>query len=101
MMKITVLYGHPADSDAFESYYAQTHLPLAHAIPGLEKLQLTRFIAAADGSAPAYYRMAELYFADKGEMEQAMGSAQGKAAVDDLDNFATGGVMVTIGIADV
>ena len=27
MIKATVLYGHPTDSDAFEKYYAETHTP--------------------------------------------------------------------------
>jgi uncharacterized protein (TIGR02118 family) len=28
MVKLTVLYGHPDDPDAFEEYYANTHMPL-------------------------------------------------------------------------
>lgn len=29
MIKVTVLCGHPEDSEAFEACYAATHLPLA------------------------------------------------------------------------
>jgi uncharacterized protein (TIGR02118 family) len=29
MFKLSVLYGHPADTAAFEANYAQTHIPLA------------------------------------------------------------------------
>src|SRR4051794_32212279 len=35
MVKAVVLYGHPEDPDAFERHYAETHTPLAEAIPGL------------------------------------------------------------------
>ena len=32
--KIVVLYGHPQDAEAFDSYYANTHAPIAKAVPG-------------------------------------------------------------------
>ena len=34
MHKLVVLYPHPADPAAFESYYRTTHLPLASRLPG-------------------------------------------------------------------
>lgn len=62
MFNAIVLYGHPADPDAFEKYYVETHLPIAAKMKGVEKAEFTKFIPAPDGSKPAYYRMAELYF---------------------------------------
>ena len=97
MMKVTVLYGHPASPDEFEKYYASTHLPLAAKTKGVARIELTKFVAAPDGGKPAFYRMAELYFTTQAEMEQSMGSAEGQAMVADLANFATGGVTVVIG----
>ena len=97
MMKVTVLYGHPASPDEFEKYYGSTHLPLAAKTKGMARIELTKFVAASDGGKPAFYRMAELYFTTQAEMEQSMGSAEGKAMVADLANFATGGVTVVIG----
>lgn len=97
MMKVTVLYGHPKSSDEFEKYYASTHLPLAAKMKGLQRLELTRFSGAPDGGKPAFYRMAELYFASQAQMEQTLGSAEGQATVADLQKFATGGVTVLIG----
>ena len=35
MVKLTVLYGHPTDPGAFETYYVNTHVPLALKIPAL------------------------------------------------------------------
>ena len=97
MMKVTVLYGHPTNADDFESYYASTHLPLAAKMPGVARLELTKFVAAPDGGRPAYYRMAELYFPTEAQMQVTLGSAEGKATVADFPKFATGGVTLAIG----
>jgi uncharacterized protein (TIGR02118 family) len=97
MMKVTVLYGHPENPDEFEKYYESTHLPIAGKIKDVERLELTKFVAAADGGKPAFYRMAELYFATQARMEQSLGSTEGQAAIADFENFATGGVTVLIG----
>ncbi len=97
MIKLTLLYGHPDDVDAFEDYYANTHMPIAAQMPGVEKLELTRFGPGPDGSAPAYHRMAEMYFTSEDQADATMNSAEGKAAVGDLPNFATGGVTMMAG----
>ncbi len=97
MVKVTVLYGHPVNPDAFEKYYAETHLPIAGKMPGVTKLELTKFISAPDGSQPAYYRQAELYFTSPTQLQETMSSAEGQAAAADLANFATGGVTMIIG----
>ena len=97
MMKVTVLYGHPKDPDAFENYYENNHLPLAAKMKGVDRLELTKFVAGPDGGNPAFYRMAELYFADQTAMERSLGSGEGQATVADHEKFATGGVTVLIG----
>jgi uncharacterized protein (TIGR02118 family) len=97
MIKFTVLYGHPADAKAFEQYYANTHMPIAVKIKGASRVELTRFTSAADGSRPAFYRMAEFVFDSENQMAETMSSPEAKAAVADLANFATGGVTVMIG----
>ncbi|GAA0877462.1 EthD family reductase [Algoriphagus jejuensis] len=98
MIKITVLYGHPTDPAAFESYYVTTHMPLVGKIKGMAKAEVTKFLPNADGSQPEYYRMAELWFGSPEAMQSALGSREGKATIDDLANFATGGVKVLVGV---
>jgi uncharacterized protein (TIGR02118 family) len=100
MVKATVLYGHPTDADAFEKYYAETHTPIALAMKGVDKMELTKFLSAPDGGKPAYYRMAELYFAGPAEMQHSMSSPEGQATAADLTNFATGGVTMIIGAVE-
>jgi uncharacterized protein (TIGR02118 family) len=97
MMKVTVIYSHPKSPEEFEKYYESTHLPLAAKMKGVDRLELTKFLAAPDGGSPAFYRMAELYFTNQAQMEQSLGSTEGQATVADLKKFATGGVTLLIG----
>lgn len=94
---VTVLYNEPTDPDAFEAYYADTHLPLAGTIPGVSNVVLIKCHPDANGAKPAYYRIAQLFFTDAAQMGASMGSAEGQATVADLANFATGGVTVVTG----
>ena len=96
MVKLTVLYGQPKSAAAFEKYYAETHLPLAAKMQGVRRIELSKVTSAADGSAPAFYRLADLYFDDADHMKRVMSTPEGKATVDDLANFATGGVTVMV-----
>ena len=98
MIKLTVLYGHPTDPAVFETYYANTHLPLVAKMKGFEKAELTKFLDAPDGAKAAHYRMAEFWFSDVEALQTTMGSPEGQATAADLANFATGGVTLLTGI---
>lgn len=99
-VKLTVIYGHPEDPAAFEEYYFSTHQRLAEKIKGVSRMELTKFEDGAQGEKPQYYRMAELYFPSEEAMQETLSSPEGKAAVDDIGNFATGGVTVIHGKAE-
>ena len=96
MVKLTLLYGHPTDPVSFESYFANTHLPLAARINGVRRAEFSLVTGAMDGSHSPWYRIAELYFDDIRQLETAMGSPGGLAAVADLPNFANGGVTTIV-----
>lgn len=96
MVKLTLLYGHPTDTVSFESYFANTHLPLAARINGVRRAEFSLVTGAMDGSRSPWYRIAELYFDDIRQLETAMGGPGGLAAVADLPNFANGGVTTII-----
>ncbi len=96
MLKLTVLYGHPSDPAAFETYYAETHLPLVAKIPGVPRSEKARVVGTPDGSKPPYYRIFEFWFDSQEQMQACLGSPEGQAAVADLPNFATGGVTILI-----
>ena len=100
MQKLTVLYGHPTDAKTFEKYYTEKHLPLAATMEGVAKIEITKLLGTPDGQKADYYRMAELYFISAEQMQETMSSPEGQATVDDLSNFATGGVNVMVGITE-
>ena len=95
MVKLVVVYGHPKDPEAFEKYYNETHMPIAGKIP-CDKVEISKIVGTPDGGKPSNYRMAELFWDSMEELGAAMGSAEGQAAVNDIPNFATGGVDVSI-----
>lgn len=100
MHKVTILYHHPKDEQAFEAYYAQTHMPIAAKVRGVARLELTQFVPGPSGEKPAYYRMAELYFDSEAQMKASLDSVEGKAAIADIPNFATGGITTLVGVVD-
>ena len=100
MLKLTVLYGRPTDVEGFEKYYSEKHLPLAATMEGVAKLEITKLLGTPDGQKADYYRMAELYFTSAEQMQETMSSPEGQATVDDLSNFATGGVNVMAGVTE-
>lgn len=90
MVKLTVLFGHPEEPEAFEEYYANQHLPLAAKIPNVQRFESGR-LRTVDGSETPYHRIAELWFERAERMGEAVSSPEGQAANWDLPNFATGG----------
>ena len=97
---VVVLYNHPKDSAAFEKYYAATHLPLVNAKAkeiGFSKAVLIKFTSNADGSKPAHYREAQLWFPTEAALKAGTATPGFKAVADDLKNFSTGGQIVLIG----
>ncbi|WP_448611802.1 EthD family reductase [Geodermatophilus sp. URMC 60] len=92
--RLVVSYGQPDDPAAFDAYYRDTHTPLATKMPGLVRLT-TGSPQALDPSQPAPYLVAELDFESEQEMGAAFTSAEGKAAAEDVANFATGGATMT------
>lgn len=95
MIKMTVLYGHPGDPDAFDEYYEREHTPLRVKIPNVQRFESGR-VGAIDGNEPPYYRIAELWFESADQMGEALSSPEGEAATGDIPNFATGGATVFV-----
>ncbi|HEX9461839.1 MAG TPA: EthD family reductase [Alphaproteobacteria bacterium] len=91
MIKLTLLYGHPADPAAFERYYASVHLPLAAQMQGIRRAEFSKVIAPADGEAP-FYRIGELWFDSIPHLQSVLATPEAQKVVADLPKFATGGV---------
>jgi uncharacterized protein (TIGR02118 family) len=95
-LKISVLYGHPTDPEAFEAYYLGTHLPLAAAIPGLGRSEVSKALPGPDGSAPPFYRLFEAWFDSPAHLAAVSATPEWQRTTDDLSNFASGGVTLLL-----
>jgi uncharacterized protein (TIGR02118 family) len=99
-LKLVVLYTPPADPEAFDRHYLDVHAPLVEGIPGLQRWESARLVAAADGGDQPYFRIAELYFADQASFETGMGSPEGKATAADFQEIAPPGSRLLIAAVD-
>jgi len=92
--QILVMYKQPTDPAHFDQYYADVHTPLAKKIPGLQSLVVGRSPASVTDEPSPYYLIAELTFDSMESLGAGMASDEGKATAADLENFATGGVII-------
>lgn len=97
MYRVTVLYGTPTDTDAFDTYYRDIHIPIASRMRGLTGWNLTS-VSTQDGDlTPPIYLIADLYAHDRDAMTAVLESPEGLAAQQDVANFATGGATFLFG----
>jgi uncharacterized protein (TIGR02118 family) len=95
-VRLLVLYGHPEDPEAFDKYYYDVHIPIAKKIKGLKKWTIGKVVGTPDGSPSPYYFLADLYAESPEALQAIMSSPEAQAAVEDVPNFATGGVTFVI-----
>lgn len=98
---VVVLYNWPKDTAAFEKYYGATHIPLVGAKAkeiGFTKAVLIKFAPNADGSKPAHYRMAQLWWPSDAAMKAGMGTPGFKEVAGDIPKFSTGGQIILTGM---
>lgn len=95
--QLTVVYGRPDDTAAFDEHYARTHAPLAAAIPGLLSYTSHRADPGPDGTPADHHLVAVLTFADRAAFLAGFGSEEGRAAARDVAAFATGGASLLSG----
>lgn len=102
-VKLTVLYTPPTDVDAFEAHYLSVHMPLAAAIPGLQRAETSVCVATPDGSPVPFHRIAELYFDSPEALQAGFATDEGRKAGADAAELAarTGGsVSMVVSVLD-
>jgi len=92
MVRLLVLYGHPEDPEAFDRYYDEIHIPLAKRMQGMKKWTIGKVLGTPDGGKPDYYYVADLYADTREDIEAILATPVGQAAVEDVPNYASGGV---------
>ena len=88
MAHMVVVYKKPKDVEAFERHYFSKHIPLAKALPGLRKYEVSHGpIMSPFGPSDAYL-IGTLYFDDMAAIREAFASEAGQACAADRREFA-------------
>lgn len=83
MYRLYAVWTHPTDVEAFERHYLEVHTPLAAAIPGLQRLVLTRTADTLNEEPSPFHRITELWFEDKAALEVAVTTPEAEATIED------------------
>lgn len=79
MMKFAVLFHHPGDDvRQFEAGYTQ-FLAMVEQLPSIQRRQVVNVVGSPEGRS-RYYRVLELYFADRETLFAALNSVAGQRA---------------------
>ena len=93
MTTLLALYRRPEGGEAalatLERRYAQEHLPLVAATPGLRELRVHRVVEGL-GAATDLVLVAEMTFDDRAALDAGLGSAEMRAAGRTLREIAPG-----------
>jgi len=96
--KIVVIYPAPKDAVEFERAYTEDHAPMVtpEAFPGITKFVQVKVLGTADGSTPAFARIAELHFETIDDLKNAAGSPGAAKAVSHANEISTGGAPIVL-----
>jgi len=97
VVRLIALYSQPEDPAAFDAHYRDVHAPIVRSYPNLLGMRLTK-ANGVGGRPAAYYLMAEMSFATRADLDEALASEPGRESGRDLRNFAQAGV--TLFVAD-
>jgi uncharacterized protein (TIGR02118 family) len=95
-VKITITFGPPADPNAFERHYVETHAPLVQALPGLRAYEYGRALTNFDGSEPEAFWVVSLTFDDAEAMHASFESPAGQLTTADMPKFITGSMQSVV-----
>ncbi|TWC98929.1 uncharacterized protein (TIGR02118 family) [Sphingobium sp. AEW010] len=76
-------------------HYEKVHVPLVRATPKLQSIDVHRVAKTVYGGE-GIFLIARMTFADRASFDQAMASAENKAAGKDLMSFAAGAVTLLV-----
>lgn len=98
MVKLVAIYKKPENVEEFDQHYNEVHAPLAAKMPGLVKLEVNQVYGGPTGESNLHL-IAEMFFETKEALQNALASAEGRAAGKDLMGFA--GKIVSMHFAEI
>ena len=95
MYKVTLLYGRPDDPEEFERYYPTTHAAVSDGVAGRAvRAEKWKVLPVGPAGPAPYYRISELWFDTREDLEITMTSQAMRRSLEDLHSFATGGTVI-------
>ena len=94
MIRVTVIYGPPANASAFDVHYRDVHCKLVEKMPYLRHFTYSRGVVSSSDAAKPVHLVAFLDYDTRADLEASLGSEEGIAAVADVANFADGGATI-------
>jgi len=88
MAKMLVIYKTPENPSAFDEHYFNVHIPLAKALPGLRRYEVSRRPIATLAGDPEPYLIGTLYFDDMSAIRHAFSTEAGRACALDRRRLA-------------
>jgi uncharacterized protein (TIGR02118 family) len=97
---VTLIAMYPTNAASFDRpYYFEKHMPLVEAKwkpLGLTKSEVQTVAGTGAGGPAPYHVVTLLYFKDMAALQNAVGSPEGAAVVDDIKNFYGGDPVLLI-----
>ena len=101
MITLTALFKKPEDIAAFDEHYNTIHAPLMKKVPGIKRMEVTKFskmLTPANALISEQpYLQCTMYFESMDTFKAAMATDENKAAGKDLMSFAGPLVSMSIG----
>jgi uncharacterized protein (TIGR02118 family) len=90
--KITAIFENPADPDVFETTWGAEIVALAKALPGVQRIEISKVWPKEDGSATPAYRSLDMYFLDYDSASAAVTTPEAGALFPVLGQLGAAGV---------
>jgi uncharacterized protein (TIGR02118 family) len=88
MARLVAIYKTPADVGAFDTHYFGTHIPLAKAMPGFRKYEVSHGPVSVLAGPTDVYLVGTVHFDDREAMNRAFASPAGRATAADRRLYA-------------
>ena len=95
MFKFMMIFRNPANIERFEEHY-NTLLAKVEKMPAITRRQVFHVVGSPTGATP-YYRILEIYFEDRRNMELSLMTPVGQEAGEQLANFPSGSYELIFG----
>jgi uncharacterized protein (TIGR02118 family) len=88
MAGLVAIYKRPANVEAFEKHYFDTHIPLAKEMPGFRKFEVSSGPISVLAGPTDVYLIGTVYFENLEAMQKAFASPRGRATAADRRLYA-------------